>query len=112
MISPYLLVAGAIVLTGISQVLLKIGSGYAESNRRLAVYLNAPVCLAYVLYILVTVLNTYAMTVLPLKVVYTFGSLNYLIVLFFSGLILKEPVTRKKITAAILISLGVIIFNL
>jgi drug/metabolite transporter (DMT)-like permease len=112
MISSYFLVAGAIILTGFSQILLKIGSKLKKSNKILDSYLNIPVFTAYFLYILVTILYTYAMIDLPLKVVYTLGSLNYLIILFFSGLILKEPITKIKSIAAIFITIGVIIFNL
>jgi multidrug transporter EmrE-like cation transporter len=112
MISSYLLVALAIILTGFSQILLKTGTKLNKSNKFLDSYLNIPALTAYFFYILVTILYTYAMIDLPLKVVYTFGSLNYLIILIFSGLILKEPITKIKSIAAILITVGVIIFNL
>ena len=112
MIIAYLFVLFAIILTGFSQILLKIGSNYKKSNKFLDSYLNFATISAYFLYIIVTVLYIYAMVDIPLKIVYALGALNYLIILIFSGLILKEPITKIKVIATLIITMGVIVFNL
>jgi drug/metabolite transporter (DMT)-like permease len=108
----YFFVLFAIILTGFSQILLKIGSNNKKSNNVLDIYWNYATISAYFLYILVTILYIYAMIDIPLKIVYALGSLNYLIILFFSSIILKEPITKVKVIATLIITSGVIIFNL
>jgi drug/metabolite transporter (DMT)-like permease len=112
MTPAYFFVFLAIILTGFCQILLKIGSNNKKSNTFLDSYWNIATFSAYFLYIIVTILYIYAMIDLPLKLVYTLGALNYLIILFLSGLILKEPITNQKVIATCIITIGVIIFNL
>jgi drug/metabolite transporter (DMT)-like permease len=111
MIVSYFFILFAIILTGFCQILLKIGSNYKKSNKFLDSYLNIATISAYFFYIIITILYTYAMVDLPLKIVYTLGALNYLIILFLSGIILKEPITKTKVIATLFIAIGIIIFN-
>lgn len=103
----------AVILTGVSQVLLKIGAGTGtRSGRFLGPYLNFSAMIGYCLLILVTILSVYALRDLPLKVFYSLTALNFVVVLGLSAVFLKEEVSRDKIVAIGLIVLGVVVFNL
>jgi len=102
----------AVMLTGISQTLLKVGASNVRSNRFLDSYLNRPTITAYGLILLVTVLSVYALRDLPLKVFYSLTALNFIVVLGLSAVFLSEEVSRDKMVAISLIVLGVVIFNL
>ena len=113
MIVALFLTLCAVMLTGISQTLLKIGADSgARSNRFLASYLNLPTITAYGLILLVTILSVYALRDLPLKVFYSLTALNFIIVLGLSAVFLREEVSRDKVVAIGLIVFGVIVFNL
>jgi multidrug transporter EmrE-like cation transporter len=103
----------AILLTGVSQTLLKVGAdssvrhnGFSDS------YLNLPTVTAYGLLLLVTVLSVYALRDLPLKVFYSLTALNFIVVLGLSAVFLNEEVSKDRAIAIGLIVLGVVIFNL
>lgn len=103
----------AVLLTGISQTLLKVGADSGTGrNRFLDPYLNFPTITAYVLLLLVTVLSVYALRDLPLKVFYSLTALNFIVVLGLSVVFLGEEVSRDRIAAIGLIVLGVVVFNL
>jgi drug/metabolite transporter (DMT)-like permease len=113
MIVSLFLLFFAVFLTGISQVLMKIGSAH-QSKRKdsfLAPYLNMATLFAYGLLFCVTVISVIVLKEIPLKVVYSVTSLGILVVVGLSSVILKEKITMKMIIASILISVGVIIFN-
>ncbi len=103
----------AVMLTGLSQTLLKIGADSgARSNRFLDSYLNLPTMIAYGLFLLVTMLTVYALRDLPLKVFYSLTALNFIVVLGLSAVFLNEEVSRDRMVAIGLIVLGVVVFNL
>jgi len=113
MIFSLLLVFLAVLLTGISQVLLKIGSAHRGKRKDsvLAAYLNLPTLFGYGLLLCVTVISVIALKEIPLKVLYAIASLNYIVVLGLSHLILKERIDKRMIFALGLIVGGVLIFN-
>ena len=113
MIFSLILVFLAVLLTGISQVLLKIGSAHQGKRRKsfLDAYLNLYTITAYGLLLLVTVISVIALKEIPLKVFYAIASLNYIVVIGFSHLILKERISKKMVFALGLIVCGVLIFN-
>jgi drug/metabolite transporter (DMT)-like permease len=104
----------AVLLTGISQVLLKIGSAHhgKRKNSVLDAYLNLPALIGYGLLLCVTVICVIALKEIPLKVLYAIASLNLVVVVGLSWGILKEKINRNMIIAIVLIFLGVIIFNI
>lgn len=113
MIFSLLLVFLAVLLTGISQVLLKIGSSHQgkPKNTFLAPYLNLPILSAYALLFCVTAISVIVLKEIPLKVYYAIVSLNFVFVIVLSHGLLKEKIYRTHIYAAVLITLGVLIFN-
>jgi multidrug transporter EmrE-like cation transporter len=115
MIFSLFLVFIAVFLTGISQVLLKIGSAYQGKRKdaSLAAYLNLPTLLAYGLLLFVTVISVIALTGgIPLKMFYAIASLNLVVVVGLSWGILKEEVNMKMVVGMVMIVLGIVGFNL
>jgi len=113
MIYSYLLLLLAILLTGTSQVLMKIGSvKYGKGKFPvLRTYLNIPTLIAYSLFLVITVLSVIVLRDIPLKVFYAISSLNFLVVTAFSFWLLHEKIDRNMILALALIVLGVLVFN-
>jgi multidrug transporter EmrE-like cation transporter len=114
MIFSLFLVLLAVLLTGISQVLMKIGSTHQGKRKDsvLAAYLNLHTLCAYGLLLLVTVISVIALKDVPLKVFYTIASLGFVGVLFFSVVFLRERLTLIKMGATALIIAGVMLFNI
>jgi multidrug transporter EmrE-like cation transporter len=104
----------AVFFTGISQVLLKIGSAHEGKRKKsvLAVYLNLPTLCAYGLLLFVTVISVIALKEIPLKAFYAIASLGFVVVLIFSWGLLGERITKKTITGVLLIMIGICVFNL
>jgi multidrug transporter EmrE-like cation transporter len=113
MILLYMLLFLAILLTGISQVLMKIGSSRNGEGRSrvFAMYLNIPTLTAYSLFLVTTIISVMVMREIPLKVFYAFASLNFLVVTGLSYWLLQERVDRDMIIALALIVAGVLVFN-
>jgi small multidrug resistance pump len=102
-----------VIITGISQVLLKIGAGKEERNRLFfSSYLNLPTLTAYGLLFVVTVIAIIVLQGMPLKLFYAIASLNFVIVLVLSWSILKERINPAEICAVFIIVSGVLVFNL
>lgn len=105
----------AVILTGISQVLLKIGSGHQGKRKgsMLDAYLNLPTICAYGLLLIVTVINVIALTGgIPLKLVYAISSLNLVMVVGLSWGILNEEITEKIVVGLLFIVGGIVLFNI
>jgi multidrug transporter EmrE-like cation transporter len=114
MIFSYVLLCLAILLTGISQVLMKTGSSKKEGGRFqiLTMYLNIPTVTAYGLLLVTTILSVIVLQDIPLKVFYAVASLNFLIVTALSYWWLNERIDREMKIALVLIFAGVLVFNL
>jgi small multidrug resistance pump len=114
MMSSLSLVFLAVFLTGISQVLLKIGSAHQGKRKKtvLAVYLNFPTFFAYGLLLFVTIISVIALKEIPLKVFYAITSLGFVVVLIFSWGLLGERITKKTVIGVLLIMVGIWVFNL
>lgn len=115
MIFSLFLVLLAVLLTGISQVLLKIGSAHQGKRKKsiLDAYLNLPTLFAYGLLLCVTVISIIALTGrIPLKMFYAIMSLNLVVVVGLSWGILKEEINKKMVWGIILIVIGIVIFNI
>jgi len=103
-----------ILLTSISQVLLKIGSkNKNEKNSILAPYLNIHTICSYGLLLIVTVLSVVVLEEgIPLKNYNSIISLIFVGVIGLSWGLLKEEVTKKTVVGILLIIGGVVVFNL
>ncbi len=98
----------AVVLTGSSQVLLKIGSRY--SDQFFKTYFNLATISGYALFLLVMVCSLIALKGLELKLFYAIASLNYAIVVILSAVLLQERLTWRKAASILLIISGILIF--
>lgn len=107
----YLIALLAVLLTAISQVLLKFGARRAGSAAWM-LYFNGYTLTAYVSLVTVTLMNLYAFRVIPLKAAVVLLPLTLLLVGIFSFLFLHERFTRKQVVGAILILAGLAVFNL
>ena len=112
MIISLFLVFLAVVLTGISQVLLKFGSRVGAKGQFLSAYLNMNTLCGYVLLLVVTVISVIALREVPLKTFYALASLNFVIVPMMSWKFLGEEISKKQFSGICLIIVGIVIFNL
>lgn len=103
----------AVFLTGIGQVLMKIGArNENDSTTFLAEYLNIYTISAYTILIIVTVISVIALLEIPLKLFYAIASLNFVVIVMLSWLFLKEEVNKGIAVGVVLIMLGIMVFNL
>jgi len=75
-------------------------------------YLNIYTIVAYGLLLCVTVINVIALIGgIPLKMVYAISSLNLVVVVGLSWVVLKEVVNKKMVVGIMLIIFGIVVFN-
>ena len=107
MIFSLFLVFLAVFLTGICQVLLKIGSAHQGKRKKslLDAYLNLHTLCAYGLFLFVTLISVIVLNMgIPLKLFYAIASLNLVVVVVLSWGVLKERVTEKMVVGIVLIA--------
>ena len=109
--TAFILVIISAFLAASSQMLLKT-SAQREYNNWIFEYINWRVMLSYGTLFVTSFINMYALRFLPYKLVPMLGTLSYIFVIFFSKMILHEKMGIKKKFGAILILIGIIIFNL
>lgn len=106
-----LLMVVCTVFSAISQILLK-----QSANRQhvsvLKEYMNWRVILAYLIFGMVLLMNTYAYTQVQMKYGPVLDTFTYAFVLIFSCLILKEKITKGKLIGNLIIVAGVLIYTL
>ena len=112
MIISLVFISLIILLTAISHILLKKGSGSASPGDPTGRYLNRYTLTGYLIFGIVTILGVEVLRLLPLKLFCAFSALTYIAVLALSGIILGEPVNRRQYLAVTLITLGIVIFNI
>jgi|AGTN01.1.fsa_nt_gi EamA-like transporter family. len=105
----YVFMAASILLTGVSQTLLKIGANGQPSG--LGTYLNPASLAGYALFLVVTVCSVLALRDMELKSFYAMASLNFLVIMILSWLVLGERLTKNKVAAVTIIIAGIIVFN-
>jgi small multidrug resistance pump len=110
----YLLIAfGAVILTSIAQVLLKLGAlNNSKHSTWIRQYLNLYIFSGYGIFIIVTIINLYAYKFLPLKYAVILLPFVFIFVTLFSIFILKETFSKRKLISYLIIVIGVVIYNL
>lgn len=98
-----------IVLTAVSQVLLR--SGARNKATLVGSFLNLHTIVGYGLFLMVTMLNVYAMQVIPLKTVTAWISMTYVVTMVLSRWLLKEELNGRMLGGAGLIVAGIIVFS-
>jgi len=107
----YLLTLIVVFFTSVGHLLLKIASSRVTGTGE-RLYTNPISVVAYIIFAVVAFLSIYAMKGLDLKVFFALNSLTYICIPLLAYVILRESFTRNKIIGVIIISLGVILFNL
>lgn len=98
----------SVFISAISQVILKKAAEKKYSSK-IREYLNAPVVLAYSIFVAATFLTIFSYRVVPLSLGAVLETTSYLYVTAFGVLIFKEKVTPKRLIALAFIISGVII---
>jgi drug/metabolite transporter (DMT)-like permease len=106
-----MLAVGAVVITAISQVFLKIGANRSRDRSFLASYLNAWTMAGYFLFVVVTLMSLYAFKEVPLKMAVMLLPFTYVLVSVFSLILLKEKMAKNQIIGSCIIFVGVVVFN-
>ena len=109
----YIAIISAIVLTSVAQLILKKAA--LVSNKKsfsIFSYLNIYSVVSYALFVIVTLLNLYALKKIQVKEMVIFLPLTYLIIPIFSYLLFKEKIGKQHILGILVIITGIIIFNL
>ena len=100
-----------VFISAVSQVLLK-KSEMKERKSRIQEYLNPLVITAYTIFFLATVLPIFSYRVVPLSLGPILEATSYLYVTAFGVLIFKEKLSARKISALVLIVVGITIYSL
>jgi drug/metabolite transporter (DMT)-like permease len=107
----YLLTLIVVVFTSIGHMLLKIAATrISVSGGKVCTH---PISIAgYLMFAVVAFLSIYAMKGLDMKVFFALNSLTYICIPILAYLVLQESFTRNKVIGVIVITIGVVLFNL
>lgn len=100
----------AILLTAVSQVVLRKGAKDRPTMFR--AFFNPGTIIGLSLFVVVTILNVYALRQIELKTMTAWVSLTYLFTILLSRVFLDEALTKQKFIGAALIVFGIIVFTL
>lgn len=105
----WLCLLGSVVIAAFSQMLLK-KSATKEYENIFREYLNPYVIMGYGMMVCSTVLSIVAYKGIEYKNGPVIESLGFILVMFLSFLLFKEPITKNKIVGNILIIIGIVVF--
>ena len=94
------------LLGAVGQIMLKIG---ATGVTRLTAFGNSRVFLGLLAYAISTVLWVFALSRIPLNIVYAFTALTFCLVYFFSVFFLGESISLRGWVGLILIIVGFLV---
>jgi drug/metabolite transporter (DMT)-like permease len=103
-------VAVCVLLTGVGQLCLNLGSRTRQGLVRM--YVNPYTLSGYAILFIVTLLSVLALMDMDLKTFSAFMALNYVTITLLSTAVLRETLSKNRMIAIILIVCGVIAFNL
>jgi drug/metabolite transporter (DMT)-like permease len=107
----YLLTLVVVIFTSIGHLLLKMAATrVVESGGR--IYTHPLSVAGYGIFAFVAFISIYAMKGLEMKVFFALNSLTYICIPVLAFMVLRESFTRNKITGVVIISIGVLLFNL
>jgi uncharacterized membrane protein len=109
-LSNYLALASCVLLTTTAQLLLKTGA--SKKGHIIHSFLNRYTVAGYGLFVLGTVSAVYAMQVIDMKVGSTWSGMSYMLVVILANLLLKESLSREKLTGCAFITLGILVFHM
>jgi len=100
----------SVILTALAHVLLKMHTNRVSSMSlsRVDVYLS----LSLLFFVLAPLFYTFSLKEINLNIAFSFTSLIYILVLFFSRLFLKEEIPNSSVIGTVIISSGLLIYNI
>jgi drug/metabolite transporter (DMT)-like permease len=107
----YLLTLIVVIFTSIGHLLLKMAATISSKTGG-RIYTHPLSILGYAIFAFVAFLSIYAMKGLDMKVFFALNSLTYICIPILGFLVLRESFTRNKIIGIVIISVGVLLFNL
>ncbi len=115
MINPYIKLLIMVILTSLSQVLIKTGSGKIRTGSGTAImirsFLNPYLVIGIVLVLAAPLLYFSALSQLDLKTAFSFNGLAYILVIILGRFVLKERISIFHITGGLFILTGFLIWN-
>lgn len=102
--------AAAIVLTAVSQVMLRAGA--KGKTGLMAAILDPKTLSGYVLFLVVIILAIFAMQKIPLRTVSAFNGITYILVPLMAHWVVKDPLNARMLIGSAMILFGIIIFSL
>jgi len=106
----WLALAAGIILTAVSQILLKVGA--TNKSTILRSFLNVGTLAGYSLFFVVTLLNVFAMRRIPLRTMTAASSITYVLTLALGHWMLRERLTWRMLAGVALILAGVIVYSI
>lgn len=102
---------GAVLLSAISQILLKMGAKKPHRNW-IREYANPWVFSGYILLVISTLCVIYAYRGVDYKNGPVIESFGYILVMLLGRVVFQEKITKKKLLGNLLILAGIIVFYL
>ena len=109
MIKYFLIYASAVLISSVSQILLKCGAR-KQYGSVIKEYLNPWVIGGYFLFALTTVLTMIAYTKLDYKNGPVIESAGYILIMLLSATFFREKITLRKVIGNLIIITGIIVF--
>lgn len=100
-----------VVIAALSQIILK-KAAMKHYDTWLKQYLNAPVIIAYAIFVVSTFCSVVALKVLPLSLMPVWNASSYFFVTLFAYLLMKEKPNRRKLFGLGVLFFGIVIFSL
>lgn len=97
-----------VFISNISQVMLK-KSSQIKYEGKLKEYFNFRIIVAYILFLLCSIISTLLYRYIPLSLGPILESSGYIFIIILSAMFLKERISIKKIIGNLLIIIGIII---
>ncbi len=107
----YILMILSAFVTAFSQIILKKSANKKHRNVVFE-YLNPYVLFSYACYVGVLVLNVFIYTRIDYRFGVVISSMSTVFVMLLSRMILKEPITRKRVIGNAIIVCGILVFML
>lgn len=101
---------GAVLISSISQILLKKSANQNFENS-IREYLNPKVVIAYIMFFGATLINVWAYKKVPLAMGPVLESSGYVFVTVLGVVFLKEHVSKRKLLGLLMILLGIFVFS-
>ncbi len=116
MILSYAELLVMIILTSLSQILIKAGSGKIVTERGIGLliksFLNPYLIIGTALVLVAPFLYFSALSRLDLNAAFSFNGLGYILVIILGRFVLKEKITALHIAGGLFILTGFVIWNM